>query len=399
MRHDRQQKPALIEYIFRLGFFPMFRRFWKPKLIGGSYLPIERPCFVYGNHSNNFDPFILNMFTRWGDSTAGVLTQEYFRSPIMRHFMTSIRLLPTRKHLPDPHLIRKLYQKIDRKESILIYPEGGRRWSGRPTPWIESTAKIFIKSGIPIYPIVTHGSYVSWPRWATYPRPAKIRIEMLEPFVFERKAPFEEALRKLKAPLDFDESIVPDELKPRWAYKPAAGIHRLLYRDPETGQNGGIYTPDGTYVVNRADTLKYKMLPDSMLLNEQSGELITTSVLHDRVQSLPLEPDRDGAIIKNRVRLHVEDAFPNLDDFGDVEITLYSDAVVIKGADIERRIGLESIHLPGVERNSKLQLFTKDDMVQFTFGEEGSALQWQETIKRIKRNETVLPAKDTPAQV
>ena len=271
----------------------------------------------------------------------------------------------------------------------MIYPEGGRRWSGRPIPWIESTAKIFIKTGVPIYPIVTYGSYVSWPRWATYPRPAKIRIEVREPFVFERKTPFKEALNQLKAPIDFDETIVPDDIKPRWAYKPAAGIHRLLYRDPETGASDGIYTPDGTYVVNRAGTLRYKMLPDSLLLDEKTGDLVSTADLHEQIRELPLDADQDGRILSNKVQLHVEDAFPRLDAIGDVTASLYDDAVLLKGKNIERRVGLESIYLPGVERNSKLQLFTKNDMVQLTFKYGGSALQWQETITRMKQQEAV----------
>ena len=386
MRYERQQTPALIEYIFRLGVYPVFRMFWRPRLVGARYLPIERPCFLYGNHSNNFDAFILNMFTRWGDSTAGVLTQEYFRQPFVRRSLESIRLLPTRKHVPDPHLIRKLYKKIENRESIVIYPEGGRRWSGAPLPWIESTVKIFIKSGVPIYPVVMHGSYVSWPRWASYPRPARIRIEVLPPFKFERNTPFDEALKQLRAPVDFDGCIVPDELKPRWAYKPAAGIHRLLYRDPDTGENGGIYTPDGTYVVNRAGTFRWKMLPDSTLLDERTGEIHTTSALHERVSALPIEPDASGAIVRNRVPMHIARQFPDLRPVGAVEATLYDDAIALRGPNVDRRIGLDTLIFPGVERNSKLQLFLEKEMIQLTFDGDGSALQWQETIQRLKRN-------------
>ena len=387
MRYERQQTPSFLEYLFRLGIHPLFKLYWKPKFNGGRYLPLEKPCFVYGNHANNYDPFILNIFTRWGDSTAGVLTQEYFRKPFLRKGLEGIRLLPTRKHLPDPQLIRKLYKKIEKRESIVIYPEGGRRWSGRPIPWIESTAKIFVKSGIPIYPVVTHGSYVSWPRWATYPRPARLRIELHDPFVFDRKTPFEEALKKLKAPIEIDECIVPEDVKPKWAYKPAAGIHLLLYRDPETGENAGVYTPDGNHVINRAGTYRYKMLPDSTLLDEKTDDILTTGELHERVRTLPLEPSPEGDLVRNNVEMHVEEQFPELIPKGVVEASLYPDAIVLKNKDVDMRIGLESIQLPGVERNSKLQLFMQNQMVQLNFVREGSALQWQETITRLKEKE------------
>lgn len=375
------------EYTARAFIFPVFDLLWRPKLSSGNkYLPLENPCFVYGNHSHNYDPFILNLFTRWGYGTTGVLTQEYFRSKFAANVMDDLRLIPTRKHIPEPHLIRKLFKKIEQKERIVIYPEGGRRWDGRPLPWIESTAKIFVKSGIPIFPVSTEGAYIAWPRWAKYPRPARMRITCHEPFVFERKAPFEEALAKLKAPIDFDESIVPDELKPKWAYRPADGIHRLLYRDPETGENGGIYTPDGTLVENRAGSIKLKMLPDSTMLNEKSGEIFTAAELYAKVKALPLEKDSAGALITNEVTLHSEEQFPELTPHGTVQATMYEDAVHLKGDHVDWTINMADLFHAGIERSSKLQLFQKDRMLQLTFPfEGGSALHWQDVFYRLQK--------------
>jgi hypothetical protein len=313
-----------------------------------------------------------------------VLTQEYFRGRFIDKALRDVDLLPTRKHVPEPFLIRKLYKKIQERQSIVIYPEGGRRWDGRPLPWIESTAKIFVKSGIPIYPIITHGSYASWPRWATYPRLGRMRIEVHEPFVFDRKTPFEDALARLKAPMDFDESLVPEDLKPRGAYRPADGIHRLLYRDPETGASDTLYTPDGTYVVNRAGTFRYKMLPDSTLLDEKTGQIHTTAELHTRILELPLKPDLNGAYIRDNVEMHVEHTFPVLEKRGWVTATLFGDAVRIEGESERVTLSLESILHTGVERNSKLQFFLPERMIQLTFSKAGSALEWQETIGRLK---------------
>ena len=377
------------EFAARAFVFPVFKLLWRPKLSDNSKrLPLTEPCFVYGNHSHNYDPFILNLFTQWGHGTTGVLTQEYFRGKLSGALMRDIRLIPTRKHIPEPHLIRKLFKKIENNERIVIYPEGGRRWDGRPLPWIESTAKIFIKSGIPIFPISTLGSYIAWPRWAKYPRPARMRITCHEPFVFDRKAPFEEALAKLKAPIDFDESIVPDELKPKWAYRPADGIHRLLYRDPETGNNGELYTTDGTYVQNKAGTLRYKMLPDSTLLDEKTSEIFTTPELYEKVKQLPLQTNQNGALIENQVTLHLEEQFPELKAFGTVKATLYPDAVHLKGDLADFQISLQDLLHAGIERSSKLQLFQKDRMLQLSFPfEGGSALHWQDVFYRLKKQD------------
>ena len=283
------------EILFRSSILSFCNWIWRPRLSDNKRrFDIEYPCFIYGNHSHNYDPFILNVFAPWRKTTDGVLTREFFRNPFVAKQFGNMGIIPTRKHVPEPHLIRNLFQKIKDDRSIVIYPEGGRRWDGRPMPWIESTAKLFIKMGIPIYPVITEGSYVGWPRWADYPRRNRIRVHIAEPIRLDRKTPMEDALKILKAPIDFDENIVSEEVRPKRAYKPASGIHRLLYRDPDTGENGGIYTHDGTHVVNRAGTIKWKMLPDSTLLDEKTDTLMTTGDLYEKVRNLPLEPDQDG---------------------------------------------------------------------------------------------------------
>lgn len=388
MREDGRRVPAFAESVIRLGLQPFCRVMWKPELTDGrKRANFEKPCFVYGNHSHNYDPFILNIFTPWMNSTAGVLTQEYFRHKFMNAGLRNIELHPTKKHVPEPHLIRFIYKQIQLKRSFLIYPEGGRRWDGQPAKWIESTAKIFAKSGIPIYPIATYGSYVGWPRWAKYPRPGKMKIKIHEPLQFDRKTPFDEVLAKLKAPIDFDECIVDDDIKPKWAYRPADGIHRLLYRDLTSGANGSIYTPDGTMVLSKTSDMRYKMLPDSTLLDEKTGEIVTTAALYKKIKQLPIDTDKNGVVVQDIVILHHEDEFPVLNPHGDAKVTMYKDAVKIESGSLNTTLPMEEILYVGIERSNKLQLFLAQKMIQFTFHDEGSALQWQDTIQRIQASE------------
>ncbi|MEM6647329.1 MAG: lysophospholipid acyltransferase family protein [Bacteroidota bacterium] len=360
-----------------------FSRFmFRPKLIGQPSMP-EGPCFFYGNHANDMDPFILNAFTPFGDGTAGVMTMEQFRSPLRGHLMRSMDLVGTRKHLPEPNLIRFIMQMIKDDRRFCIYPEGGRRWDGRPIDdWIDSTAKVFVKMGVPVYPVATRGSYVGWPRWAAYPRPARIELEVLDPIQFERKTPMDEALALLKSKIDFDENVVPERIRPKRAYKPAQGIDKLLYRDPDTGENGGLFTTDGTAVQNRTGTLRYTMQPDSRLLDAH-GELHTTAALYDRVRALDLIPDNDGAYITNTVDVFEEIDFPNLEPKGTAQAQFFADHLIVRGDQIDVAIALEDIRYASVEKNYKWQLYLSDRMLQVQFTHGGSVLQWDDTLKRV----------------
>lgn len=134
----------------------------------GAELPAG-PCFIYGNHSGNYDPFIYNAFTKLGQATTGVMTMEYLESGPIASLFKAVGIQGTRKRVPEPHLIRRIYAMLNAGRSVVIFPEGGRRWDGRPAPWIESTAKLFMRAGVPVYPVEIIGSYVAWPRWAPWP--------------------------------------------------------------------------------------------------------------------------------------------------------------------------------------------------------------------------------------
>ncbi|MEM9664353.1 MAG: lysophospholipid acyltransferase family protein [Bacteroidota bacterium] len=377
------------EAVFRVFLLNPLKLLWRPKLISERPFP-EEACFVYGNHSNNYDPFVYNMFTRFGASTLGVLTQERMRRGFIARLLRGIGLEATRKWVPEPHLIRAIFRMLDQNRSVVVFPEGGRRWDGTPIPWIPATAKLFVRAGRPIYPVITHGSYVAWPRWATWPRPARIQVEVKEPFQFGKKANVDEAIAQLKAVVDFDESRPPEAVRPRWAYRPADGIHRLLYRDPHTGDYGAVHTSDGTTVQSRTSTLRYHMQPDSLLVDAH-GEEATTAELYAQVKAMPLQQHPDGAYLRQRVEAAFEEQFPDLIPRGSVEAVLYPDRLRLHGATVED-VPLESIRFTGIERSTILELTLDTGMWQLTFSQGGSVLAWEDALRKLAVGQHAAPA-------
>lgn len=369
--------------LFRTLMLNPVRWYWDVKLLNPEKLPAKGPCFIYGNHSNMLDAFILNCFTPWNDPTAGVLTREFYRNGFLKWALGTFDVHPTRKRLPEPGLIRTVKRMVDNGRKIVIYPEGGARWSGEPMLWIETTAKIFLRSGIPVYPVITHGSYVSWPRWADHPRRAKIEIEVLDPIELPRSTPFEEALAIYKKPLAFDECRVPDHLKPSRAKNPAAGIHRLLYRDPDTGEQDGLVTTDGTAITNTSGSISLTMNPDSSVMDARTGETSYLSDWYNRITQLPLLKSSDGSYLNNIVEFNSETEFPNLLGHGTSQVYLYDDHITVSSRNVDRTIEFDKIIGIDVERNRKLQVYYKDEMFQLDFTGTGSALGWHNAIQQL----------------
>lgn len=359
-------------------FIPGVHLMWRPRIVGRENMPKKGPCFVYGNHAMYLDPFVLNIFLGM-DITAGIMAREFLRKGVKAYFMRKIGMLPVSRN--DASVVRAILKLVARGRKVMIYPEGGRRWAGKPLPWIMSTIKLYRRAGIPIHPVITHGSYVAWPRWARYPRPARLKLEFLPPVTLPKDISDEEAYRILNDPVDFDENVVPDDIKPKWAYRPADGIDILLYRDPDTGRSGEIYTPDGTHVCNRTGSLRYRMLPDSRLEDVESGDIVTTGALYDRIRALPRPIEPDGSIVTNRVDVQFAAEFPEFHSWGTAQASLFDDVLRVSGLpDGEKTFELGTAHHAQIERNWKFQLTFPHGILQLGFRHGGSALQWLDTV-------------------
>jgi len=366
------------ETLLRTILLPLCRVIWKVRLHPNSKrLPTDEACFVYGPHSHNFDPFFLNMYTPWYQGTRGVMTREYLRQGISSWIMHGIGLLPTAKRIPEPHVIRGVLGMLRDKKQVVIYPEGGRRWDGRAAPWIESTAKLFHRAGVPVYPVVVHGGYLGWPRWATFPRPSRLEVEILEPIHLSKDMSYEEVLARLNEVMKGDEADAPTHLRPKWAYKPAAGVERIIYRDPDSGRFNGVSSPDGTTVCV-GDVPRWKMHPDSSLEDLSTGDRTTVSYWYEQVRNMALPAD-GSMLAENVVEISRETAFPAIDRLGEGSAKLFVDRIELSGC-LERTIMRSEILYTGIERNRKLQVFLDGEMIELHFVHDGSALGWEHVL-------------------
>ena len=358
-------------------------------MVDGHELP-PGPCFIYGNHSGNYDPFIYNAFTKLGEATAGVMTMEYLESGPVAALFQAVGIRGTRKWVPEPHLIRSIYRMLEAGRRVVVFPEGGRRWDGRPAPWIASTAKLFMRAGAPVYPVEIIGSYVAWPRWAAWPRPAHIKVKVHPAVDFSGALTVEEALRRLQTPIAADETAVPEHVRPGWAFRPAVGIDRLLYRDPVTGEFGGVKVTDGHHISMASQPSPWRVLPDSRLRQHPGEASISSADVYKTIRSLPLPDGRDKPMLTTRavtwtsgegsVTVHPAHRVREAKTHGlqHADLALYHDHIAWG----ETSIALEDIRYMGMERSDRLWIIGHGVQRNAHFA-HGSVLAWYDTLLRL----------------
>lgn len=348
-------------------------------------MPLTGPCFIYGNHSSYFDPFFINTrMTR--EPTAGVMTRDQFHKTLPRIFMDSIGIVPTSKYIPEPGIIRSVIKMIDMKRMIVIFPEGGRRWDGRPKPLIETTLKLFWKMKIPVHPVQLHGSYLSWPRWASWPRQSSVEARFLDPLHPSDFNSYENFAEICKSKMIFEEYDPPAEAIPFRSWRPASGIGRLLYRCPETGESGTIFTPDGERVCSRSGSIRYRMNHASRLI-DPNGEPHSLTEMFDKIRKMEMVSHADGTLLsESGSNFHTTDRDHKLHDLGRGAVALKPDGVEYAFGSDSGFISLDEILTISVEQNHKISVTNHERTLQFTLKAQ-SPLQWQDYLKRLIKGE------------
>ncbi|MFU8858880.1 MAG: lysophospholipid acyltransferase family protein [Cyclonatronaceae bacterium] len=371
--------------VLRKTIIPVTNWLFNPVIVHPENMPLTGPCFIFGNHSNHFDAFLINA-KMTQEPTAGVMTREQFHKTLPRIAMDSIGIVPTSKYIPEPGIVRNVFRMIDQQRMIVIFPEGGRRWDGRPKPFIESTLKLFWKMKIPVHPVRILGSYLGWPRWADWPRKSRMELHFLKPMHPGNFSDYETFAETCRSSVHFGEYDPPPATFPYTSWRPAAGISRLLYRCPVTGESGAVFTPDGKKVRSHACGLEYTMNHASRLI-DLHGEEYSVIDLYDQISAMPIARIVGDVILRaekrNFYRLTRQ---YSLSALGSGSIELTENEVRYKIGSLKARMPLEAIRSISIEQNHKISFSTERETIQVDL--EGlSTLQWQHYIRRLKSNE------------
>ena len=371
----------------RKTIIPTTKYLFNPRITNPENMPLTGPCFIYGNHANYFDPFMLNVGMTT-EPTAGVMTRDQFHKTLPRIFMDSIGIVPTSKYVPEPGILRSVMRLIDQRRMIVIFPEGGRRWDGKPKPLIETTLKLFWKMRIPVHPVQIHGSYLSWPRWADKIRKSSTELRFLDPVHASDFGDYETFSTYCRDLITFDEYTPPEKAMPTKCKKPASGLYRILYRCPESGVNGAIFSPDGEHVFSRETDLRYRMNAASRLI-AKDGSKVSLIDLYEKINQIPMvfENSKEKILLeKNGGQINKLDRMQRLQKLDRGYVKLTSDGIHATVGSQQFNFTLNEIHYTSVEQNHKLTVTGPEDIIQINL-EGQSALQWQLYIKRLKKGE------------
>ena len=165
----------------------MFRVIWGLKVSGTENIPREGKCILCVNHGSYLDAFIVeaSMPASLRKGIFFVGFRAYFDQPFIRNILKYIRVIPID---PGMHFVEAMQASayVLKNEKILcIFPEGQRTIDGNVKEFKKGVGILAKELNIPLVPVLITGSYESWPRPKSLPKPYPIKITFGRPFDFD----------------------------------------------------------------------------------------------------------------------------------------------------------------------------------------------------------------------
>jgi 1-acyl-sn-glycerol-3-phosphate acyltransferase len=153
---------------------------WKFTVTGTVPDDPRRPYVVVANHESFVDILLIShlpMEMKW------LSKAEFFKIPLVGWMMKLATDIPVRRGERESAIeaLRQCRIRLDRKVSVMIFPEGTRSKTGELQPFKDGAFSTAIAAGVPILPLAVHGTKTALRKsdWRLGCSSAEVRV--LEP--------------------------------------------------------------------------------------------------------------------------------------------------------------------------------------------------------------------------
>jgi len=148
---------------------------------GYSNIDPGRSYIYMSNHQSNFDIPVLLAYLdtqfRW------LAKAELFKIPIFGYSMKRAGYISIDRSNRKSAFksLKEAARKIRNGVSVLIFPEGTRSQDGNIRPFKKGGFVLALDSGVPVVPVVIHGTWSIMSKKGLRIKPGNVVIEILEP--------------------------------------------------------------------------------------------------------------------------------------------------------------------------------------------------------------------------
>ena len=157
----------------------VFKIFFAMKIEGKENIPRRGGAILASNHLSYLDPIVLGIFVP--RRVNFMAKEELFENFFFRWMIVKLGAFPTKRNRIDRTTYRTVLKLLQKREVVVLFPEGTRNTDGTIGQLRPGTARIALKADVPIIPIIIWGTEKILPRGKKLIRLAKIRARAGKP--------------------------------------------------------------------------------------------------------------------------------------------------------------------------------------------------------------------------
>lgn len=120
---------TLIQLFFRI----FFRIFFRVKVIGIENIKKDSNYIFASNHLSNLDPPLVGSFSK-RTNLYYFAKEELFKNRIFGELLLFVKAFPVKRGIADVDAMKKVFNILEKGNSLLIFPEGTRRKNNKFVP-------------------------------------------------------------------------------------------------------------------------------------------------------------------------------------------------------------------------------------------------------------------------
>lgn len=167
----------------------IFKPIWRVRRIGRTPpLPRRGGVVLCPNHSSYLDPAFVQLVVR--RRLVFVMTSRFYDDARVRWFYKLVSAVPIGQGGRAARKgIRRAMALVKRGHAVVIFPEGRLSADGHLNSAQRGIGTLARRTGAPIVPVAIAGAFHTWPKGATRPQGARVRVSFGEPLHYAEQEP------------------------------------------------------------------------------------------------------------------------------------------------------------------------------------------------------------------
>ncbi len=143
-------------HISKLILAYTLRIFWRVRIFGKENVP-DQPYIVTSNHASYIDPPLIGMACD-KDTIDFMAKKELFDKPLLGAWCRLVGCVEVSRGSSSVRSLREALERIKRKRSVAIFPEGTRSEDGSLQEAKRGIGFLVARAGVPVLPIYIDGT-------------------------------------------------------------------------------------------------------------------------------------------------------------------------------------------------------------------------------------------------